>query len=274
MKLNLNAVLNADTLVPTLPTSAELWQLYQKSGPAAENALVQFYLPLVRSTLSRLGGTLPDHVDRDDLHSAGMLGLLGAMRKFDPTCGVPFDSYARPRIRGAMQDELRRMDWLPRSIHQKARLVEKTTSRLEQQLGRAPTSSEAAAAMDISPDEYDELVGEIRPAQFVQLDSTVHGEDEMLLAEVIAHPAQADPVEQVSTLELKEVVLEILKQLPVAQRKVLSLYYIEGLLLQEIAAAMGVTESRVSQIHTQALTAVRAHVRRYENGMVTAGCVQ
>ena len=274
MELSLNTSLNHDTFTPSVPPSVELWQLYQQSGPAAENALVEFYLPLVRSTLSRFGGTLPDHVDRDDLHSAGTVGLLGALRKFDPACGVPFDSYARTRIRGAMQDELRRMDWLPRSIHQKARLVEKTTSRLEQQLGRAPTSSEAAAAMDISPDEYDELAAEIRPAQFVQLDSPVHNEDEMLLCEVIAHPAQADPVEQVSTLELKEVVFEILKQLPNAQRKVLTLYYIEGLLLHEIAGAMGVTESRVCQIHTQALAAVRAHVRRFENGMTTAGCVQ
>jgi RNA polymerase sigma factor for flagellar operon FliA len=130
MKLNANTSLTTDISQPTLPTSVDLWRLYQQTGPGAENALVEFYLPLVRTTLSRLGGTLPDHVDRDDLHSAGMLGLLGAMRKFDPTCGVPFDSYARTRIRGAMQDEMRRMDWLPRTVHQKARLVEKTTGQL------------------------------------------------------------------------------------------------------------------------------------------------
>jgi RNA polymerase sigma factor for flagellar operon FliA len=117
------------------------------------------------------------------------------------------------------------------------------------------------------------LIAEIRPAQFVQLDSSVHDDDDMLLCEVIAHPTQIDPVEQVSTLELKEVVLEKLKQLPAAQRKVLTLYYIEDLLLNEIAEAMGMTESRICQIHTQALAAIRAHVRRYENGMATASGV-
>jgi RNA polymerase sigma factor FliA len=254
-----------------IPDGPELWRLYQQQGDAhTENALIESYLPLVRFILNRLAGTLPESVDRDDLQSAGLLGLLDALRKFDFTSGVPFDSYAHLRIRGAMLDEMRRMDWVPRAIHQKSKQVQKVIGQLEQQLGRAPAKTEIAGAMKLSPAECEELFDEIRPVQFIWLDSANEGdgEEENFLGEAMADPDQIDPVEQVSASELKQVIFQRLEQLPATQRQVLTLYYIEDLNLREIAEVLGLTEGRICQIHTQAIHSVRAYLKRYENGLI------
>src|SRR3974390_1246613 len=119
------------------PTAQELWKRYHQRGhqTAAENALIQKYLPLVRTVLGRLAMSLPDHVDQDDLNSTGLIGLLQALRNYNPGCGTSFETYARLRIRGAMLDELRRMDWVPRSVHEKARRIQDSIGQLEQKLG-------------------------------------------------------------------------------------------------------------------------------------------
>jgi RNA polymerase sigma factor for flagellar operon FliA len=154
------------------PTAQELWQRYHKRADInIENALVEQYLPLVSAIMGRLAMTLPDHVDHDDLRSAGLVGLLQAMRNYDPTCGTSFETYARVRIRGAMLDELRRMDWVPRSIHEKARRIQDVMGQLEQKLGTTPTDAQMAKAMSLSPSEYSELLDEVRPAAFVCLDA-------------------------------------------------------------------------------------------------------
>jgi RNA polymerase sigma factor for flagellar operon FliA len=254
----------------THPTSQELWQRYHRYGDApSENALVQQYLPLVRSTLGRLAMTLPEHVDHDDLHSAGLIGLLQALRNYDPSCGTSFETYARVRVRGAMLDELRRMDWVPRTVHEKARRIQEVISRLEQQYGRSPTEKEMARAMKISVDEYNELLDEIRPAAFVCLDavSNCEGSEGANLYEVVAGPDSDGPVEEVSRRELKKVILDRLKQLPEMQRKVLALYYGEDLHLREIAEAFGLTESRICQIHSQAILSIRSYLQRFESGI-------
>jgi len=261
-------------LVEPKPTPNELWGRYhQLTDSHAENALVEQYLPLVRSALGRLAMTLPDHVDHDDLHSAGTIGLLQALRNYDPNCGNSFEAYARLRIRGAMLDELRRMDWVPRTIHEKARKFQATISQLEQQLGRNPTETELAQALELSPRDYRELVDEIRPAAFVCLDSACSSESGEMgsLYEVVAHPDQDSPVEEVSRRELKALILKRLNQLPEIQRKVLALYYVEDLHLREIAQVFGLTESRICQIHAQAILAVRSYMHRYESGSLPQG---
>jgi RNA polymerase sigma factor for flagellar operon FliA len=251
-----------------LPDGPELWRLYQQeAGSQTTNALIEFYLPLVRSVLNRLASTLPENIDRDDLQGAGLLGLLDALHRFDPARCVPFGCYARLRIRGAMLDEIRRMDWVPRAVHDKSRKLQETVSRLEQQLGHTPTKTDIAGAMQITVAEYDELLDEIRPVQFVWLDSVndADPEKESFVCEGISHSDQADLVEQVSASELKRMIFECLNQMPEIQRKVLTLYYLEGLYLREIAVALGLTEGRICQIKRQAISSVRAYLRQYEN---------
>lgn len=260
------------TLVATAPcpTPQELWQCYHpQAGADVENALVERYLPLVSAVMGRLAMTLPDHVDKDDLYSAGLIGLLQALRNYDPTCGTSFETYARVRVRGAMLDELRRMDWVPRTIHEKARKLKNVMARLEQKLGETPTEAQVARELGISAKEYAELLNEVRPAAFVCLDAAVPSEDSDggALHEVFADLTEDSPVEQVSRRELKAVILARLKELPEMQRKVLALYYIEDMHLREIAEVFGLTESRICQIHSQAILSIRAYLQRFESGV-------
>jgi RNA polymerase sigma factor for flagellar operon FliA len=251
-------------------TAQDLWKRYhQQADTHTENDLVQQYLPLVSSILGRLAMTLPDHVDQDDLKSAGLVGLLQALRNYDPGSGNSFETYARVRIRGAMLDELRRMDWVPRTVHEKARKIQQTMAELEQKLGESPTEAQVAKAMGLSVTEYAKLLDEVRPAAFVCLDAISSGEngDTGSLYEVVADTAEEGPAEQASQHELKHVVLERLKELPEIQRKVLALYYGEDLHLREIAEVFGLTESRICQIHSQAILAIRSYVQRFESGM-------
>ncbi len=257
----------ADTAAPT---AQALWQRYhRRADTATENALVERYLPLVVSVLGRLSMTLPEHVSHDDLYSAGLVGLLQALRNFDPAGGASFESYARVRVRGAMLDELRRMDWVPRTIHEKARKIQEAMAQLEQKLGRAPTEAQMAKALGLSAAEYEAQLDEVRPAAFVCLDATSNCEEggAASLYEVVADTGEMSPVEQVSQRELKQLIFERLKELPEIQRKVLALYYMEDLHLREIAEIFGLTESRICQIHAQAILAIRAYIQRFEAGV-------
>jgi RNA polymerase sigma factor FliA len=254
----------------TSPDPQELWKLYHRRADThTENALVEQYVPLVRAVVGRLAMTLPDHVDSDDLHSAGLIGLLQALRNYDPSSGTSFEGYARRRIRGAMLDELRRMDWVPRTVHEKARRIQRLMSEQEQRLGRTPTEPEMARAMKISVAEYSELLDEVRPAAFLCLDAapSADSDDHGSLYEVVPNNDDG-PAEETSQRELKQVILERLKELPDMQRKVLALYYGEDLHLREIAEAFDLTESRICQIHSQAILSIRAYLQRFENGLV------
>ncbi|MCS7091037.1 MAG: FliA/WhiG family RNA polymerase sigma factor [Verrucomicrobiota bacterium] len=253
----------------TRPTPQELWKRYHgQADPQAENALVQQYLPLVTNALGRLAMTLPEHVDLEDLKSAGMMGLLQAVRNYDPSCGTSFETYARSRIRGAMLDELRRMDWVPRTVHEKARRIQETMSRLEQELGGPPTEAQVARALSLTVEEYSKLLDEVRPAAFVCLDAAGGDDDSGALYEVVADPHGEAPDEQAARRELKEIILDRLREMPEIQRKVLAMYYVEDLRLREIAEAFGLTESRICQIHAQAILSLRAYLQRYEAGTV------
>lgn len=251
------------------PTAQELWRRYHKRADTdAENALIETYLSLVSSIAARLAMTLPEHVSQDDLYSAGLVGLLQAVRNYDPTCGASFETYARMRVRGAMLDELRKMDWVPRTVHEKARKIQGVMAQLEQKLGQVPTETQMAKALNVTLPEYEKLLNEIRPAAFVCLDTVSSEDDAGDLYEVVANSADESPLEQISQRELKQVILERLKELPEMQRKVLVLYYGEELHLREIAEVVGLTESRICQIHAQAILSIRAYIQRFEAGIV------
>lgn len=246
-----------------------LARCYQPTTPGstAEAELVEQYLPLVKTVVGRLALGLPSHVDSEDLYSAGMVGLLNGVRNFDPQGGSSFESYARVRIRGAVYDELRRLDWVPRSIHDKARKVRVVAERLQQTNGRLATDEEMATALNLAPSEYADLLDEIRPATFVCLDAAPSGDEgsETTNYESVADTSQVDPVDQTARRELARIIAERLEQLPEMQRKVLAFYYFEDMRLREIAEVFGVTESRICQIHSQAILSIKAYVQRREN---------
>ncbi len=248
----------------------ELWRRYAKAGAGSawENSIIRQYLPLVKTVVGRLAMTLPSHVNGDDLYSAGLVGLLNAVRRFDQKCGSSFENYARTRIRGAILDELRRLDWVPRSVHDKAKKVAKVMQDLAQRHGCVPTDAQMAKAMKLSPAEYEELLEEIRPASYVCLDSVQEhdGETGGACYDVIADEGQADPGAGITTRELAGLIEEQLEKLPEMQRKVLALYYVEDMRLREIAEVFGVTESRICQIHSKAILALKALVKQKEPG--------
>jgi RNA polymerase sigma factor FliA len=246
---------------------AILWRGYRRKATRAESeaGLVEQYLPLVKTVVGRLQMSLPSHVDAEDLYSAGLVGLLDAIRHYNPKLGSTFETYARVRIRGAVFDELRRMDWVPRSIHSKAKKVQETIKTLEQKKRRIPTDAEVASALGISLNDYQQLLEEIRPATFVCLDAAMNDESDSSPSqyEAFADAKQENPLDGVARNEMADIIAEHLQGLPQMQRQVLALYYFEDMRLREIAEIFGLTESRICQIHSQAILSLRGHLQTY-----------
>ena len=261
---------NPETVVAISPrpSAPDVWKQYAKAGPGSpvENDLVTQFLPLVKTIVGRLAMSLPSHVNTEDLYSAGLVGLLNAIRRFDTKTGTAFETYARTRIRGSIFDELRRLDWVPRSVHDKARKVEKVMRQLEQEKGGAVSDMEMAKAMDLSLDEYQDLLEEIRPTTFVCLDSVRNAESQEGSSryESLSDDKQIDPGEGTGTREIAKLIAERLEHLPEMQRKVLALYYFEDMRLREIAEVFGVTESRICQIHAQAILSIKSFLKKHD----------
>ena len=233
---------------------------------ANEDALIEQHLPLVKTTVDRMRIFLPAALEMGDLYSVGYTGLVSAARRFDPAHGVPFPAYATLHIRGAVHDELRRMDWMPRTIRDKAKKYGESVSALEQRLGRAPGEEDIRKELSLNRADYDALMDEIKPASFLPLDGEAYSEDSdnVALHDIIPDDTQTTGRDELQKKELVQLVMARLQELPDMQKKVLAMYYFEEMRLAEIAAVFGVTEGRISQIHTQAMIGLRAFVKRQE----------
>jgi RNA polymerase sigma factor for flagellar operon FliA len=226
--------------------------------------LLERYTPLIRYVVERLSVGLPKNVDHDDLMSAGILGLLDAYDKYDDTKGTKFETYAVWRIKGAVLDQLRALDWASRSVRRKAREVEASTRRLDQRLGRAATDVEVAREAKMPLADYHRLMDQVRGAVLLSLDETRSPEDgdSLGLAEVIEDPNAPDVLARLEEEETRIVLLDTLNRLPEQERVVVALYYYEHMTLREIGATLGISESRVSQVHSRAVIRLKSRVRR------------
>lgn len=256
------------TLTQSFPANVQTaaWRAYRAPVAAeddAERELIERHLPLVKTVVGRMRVHLPPHIDVDDLQGVALVGLMTAVRRYDPQQGQAFHGYAMLCIRGAVLDELRRMDWMPRTLRHKARQLKETLARLEGEHGRAVTEEEAADALGMNIGDYRALLDEVRPISFVPLDAEADESGEAgFLHETIADGEQPLPGAALERRELLGLVADHITRLPDMQRKVLALYYHEEMRLSEIAEVFDVTESRISQIHTQAVLSLRAFVKR------------
>ena len=241
-----------------------LWQEYRQTGDRAlRDRLILTYAPLVKFVAGRLGASLPSHVDEQDLVSYGLLGLISAIERFDPSREIKFETYAISRIKGAIIDELRSLDWVPRSVRTRAREIERAIAELERQLMRAPTDDEIAAKVGISGDELEESLAEISRSSIAALDelwSPSAGGDQIALIDTIEDTQGPEPQSELAQTELKEALGEAIARLPEREKLVVTLYYYEELTLREIGEVLGVTESRVSQLHTKAVLRLKARL--------------
>jgi RNA polymerase sigma factor for flagellar operon FliA len=247
----------------------ELWDEY-KSGATANvrERLILHYSPLVKFVAGRVAAGLPQNIEQSDLVSYGIFGLIDAIDKFDPGRGFKFETYAISRIKGAIIDELRSIDWVPRSVRAKARAIERAYSKLENELRRSPEDLEVAAELDMTEPELARTLSQISFTGLVALDELLAASSSdrtgsATVGDTIAD-GQHDPVEQFETDEMKHLLADAINRMPDRERLVLTLYYYEGLTLAEIGDILGVTESRVCQIHTKAILQLRGRLSEPE----------
>lgn len=230
--------------------SDNLWDDYKESGSKeARDALILSYMNLVKYVASKVGHGLPQNVEQSDLVSYGTFGLIDAIERFEPERGFKFETFAISRIRGAMLDELRSMDWVPRSMRAKAREIDKTSQELEGQLHRAANSAEMSMALGVSQNEYTQTIGKMSMSGVVGLDDVVACSDGLTVGERVANPVDESEI----YWEMQDMLSTSIVEMPIREKIVITLYYYEGLTLAEIGVVLGVTESRVCQIHTKAI---------------------
>ena len=247
----------------------DLWRRYKSSGDErARERLVVAYSPLVKYVSGRMASGLPAHVDEADLISYGLIGLINAIERFDLSREIKFETYAITRIKGAIIDELRSLDWVPRSVRAKAREIEKANAKLEHRLQRAPTDEEMAAELGMEiPDFHDSLL-QISNSTVAALDelwsvSDASG-DQVSLLDTLQDPDAPDPAAAMDATDLKDRVADAIARLPEREKLVVALYYYENLTLREIGEVLGVTESRISQLHTKAVLRLRSRLTEEE----------
>ena len=249
------------TKVP--PEIERIWRQYQKTGDRSlRNRLMENYFPIVKYNADRIGAKLPDEVDNDDLVSAGVFGLMDAIDAFDLDRGVKFETYCAPRIRGAMLDELRSMDWVPRLVRSRAQKLERASRELESTLGRTPTRQEVARRLALPEGEYEKILKDSTAVTQISLSRKCNETDsnkEICEIDVIEDKRGRDPVAEILRKDLKELVTRGLSR---AERLILILYYYEDMTMKEIGATLDLSESRVSQMHSSILGRLKEQLER------------
>jgi RNA polymerase sigma factor for flagellar operon FliA len=238
-----------------------IWKQYkEKKDETAREKLIIYYSPLAKYVAGRIASNLPKSIDVQDLIQTGILGLIDAIEKFDPTRDIKFETYAISRIKGAILDGLRSLDWLPRTLRFKVKEIDRVYAELETKLNRPPTEEEIAAAMGITLDELQQIMSEARFSSIVALEDTLSGletEDDMTVYQKVADAEAVDPFEAIENKEVKERLIEAIQMLSEKERKVIILYYYSGMTLKEIGELLNVTESRASQLHSKAISRLK-----------------
>ena len=253
-------------------TEEELWVEFRKTESIQlRDAFIRQYMPLVKYVAGKVAVGMPGSVEFDDLVGFGQFGLLDAINKFDPEKNVKFKTYAVTRIRGAIFDELRQMDWVPRSVRQKSREIEDTIVELESRLGRTASDEEIASAMNMSLDDFHHAMLKVSGTSVLSLNDVWYsGEDsdKMSIGDSIESPSSLNPDVIVEREEIKRVITEAINELPEKEKMVLVLYYHEDLTFKEIGQVLQVSESRISQLHASANTRLRAKLTNIRKGIM------
>ena len=250
---------------------AGLWEQYQHDRDrSVRDQLIVQYSPLVKYVAGRVGVGLPQNVEQADLVSYGMFGLIDAIEKFDPARGFKFETYAMSRIKGAILDELRSMDWVPRSVRSKARSIERAYAKLESDLHRSPTDEELALELEMEVGELQDVVNQISLTGVAALDEMLAGErgESTTLGDTITTDLVPGPTDVLEEEETRQLLGRSINGMPEREKLVLTLYYYENLTLAEIGKALGVTESRVCQIHTKAVLHLKSRMAAAEREAV------
>jgi RNA polymerase sigma factor for flagellar operon FliA len=261
------------TATPTEPkrttepsmSAARQWEAWRFSGDLAiREQLLSRYLPLVRNVAGRMALGFPKSVELPDLVSTGVIGLMEAFKNFDPERGVKFETFAVPRIRGAILDELRSLDWVPRSTRAKAREIDRSTHRLENKFGRIPTKTELAADLKLSMSELHDALDDVSGTTILSLDEMVYREEDnrqVPRVETLECRNTESVLGDIERQELRAFLINSISDLTEQEKLVIAMYYYEELTLREIGETMGISESRVSQIHTKSVGKLRGMVR-------------
>ncbi len=243
----------------------QAWHTYRSTNdPCLRRELLNHYLPLVKNVAGRLAMGFPKSVEVTDLVNTGVIGLIEAFANFDPTRGIKFETYAVPRIRGAILDELRSLDWVPRSTRAKSRELDRACVALEGKLGRKPSHIELAGFMNITMDEFSSTLDDVSGATLISLDELIYREEDnrqIPRVETIEGSSKATVLGEIEDMELRSYLAVAISNLTEQERLVIALYYYEELTLKEIGEVMQISESRVSQIHTKAVGKLRNLVR-------------
>ncbi len=238
--------------------------MYTAKGQLDRDAMIRQYQPLVRRLAHHMMAKLPASVEVDDLIQVGLIGLSEALVRYEATQGVQFETFATQRIRGAMLDELRENDWMSRGSRKSQKDIEKALRMLEHRLGRSPLESEIATALGLSLPDYQSLLGKVRGTQLVYLEDMARGtEDEDSFLDRHVADADADPMSLLRNQRLRESLVTAIKTLPEREQYIMSMYYEQDMNLKEIALVLGVTESRVCQLHSQSIARLRAKMRTH-----------
>jgi RNA polymerase sigma factor for flagellar operon FliA len=227
--------------------------------------IVLEHTPLIRYIVNRIAVRLPSHIDLDDLHNTGVIGLMDAIEKYDPDKNCKFKTYAEFRIKGAILDQLRSLDWVPRSVRQKSRRLERAYGEVEQRLGRSASDDEVADSLGLQIDKFHELLNQVRGISLVNLEeirgTNSDGDRTGTYADIIEDVNSENPFASLKLAEMKQAIAQTIGALPEKERLVISLYYYEDLNMKEIGGILGITESRVCQIHTKAVLRLRAKLK-------------